>query len=60
MLIFNIHKIEKGGNKMKGKITEKILKQHIITGISKTGEGLAHEIDRTLTQNATGSMAYIY
>jgi len=44
---------------MTGTITEKILKQHIVTGIPKAGEEIALKIDHTLTQDATGTMAYL-
>lgn len=45
---------------MSGTITEKILKKHIATGITpKAGEEIALKIDHTLTQDATGTMAYL-
>ena len=44
---------------MTGTITEKILKQHIVSGIPKAGEEIALKIDHTLTQDATGTMAYL-
>ena len=44
---------------MTGTITEKILKKHIITGTPKAGEEVALRIDNTLTQDATGTMAYL-
>jgi len=44
---------------MSGTITEKILKGHIIGGIPKAGEEIALKIDHTLTQDATGTMAYL-
>lgn len=40
-------------------ITEKILKEHIAEGIAKAGEEVAIIIDHTLTQDATGTMAYL-
>jgi aconitate hydratase len=44
---------------MSGTITEKILKEHIVKGIPKAGEEVAIRIDHTLTQDATGTMAYL-
>ena len=45
---------------MSGTITEKILKKHIAEGITpKAGEEIALKIDHTLTQDATGTMAYL-
>ena len=44
---------------MSGTITEKILNGHIIGGIPKAGEEIALKIDQTLTQDATGTMAYL-
>ncbi|NLO99887.1 MAG: aconitate hydratase [Clostridiaceae bacterium] len=44
---------------MAGTITEKILKEHIIEGEAKAGCEVALKIDNTLTQDATGTMAYL-
>ena len=45
---------------MSGTITEKILKEHISAGVKpKAGEEIALKIDNTLTQDATGTMAYL-
>lgn len=44
---------------MAGTITEKILKDHIIEGEAKVGCEVALKIDNTLTQDATGTMAYL-
>lgn len=44
---------------MSGTITEKILKEHILEGTPKAGEEIALKIDHTLTQDATGTMAYL-
>jgi aconitate hydratase len=44
---------------MKGTITEKILKQHLIDGDTTIGSEIAIKIDNTLTQDATGTMAYL-
>ncbi|MDF2672985.1 MAG: aconitate hydratase, putative, Aquifex type [Clostridiales bacterium] len=44
---------------MSGTITEKILKKHILEGTPKVGEEIALKIDHTLTQDATGTMAYL-
>lgn len=44
---------------MAGTITEKILDKHIIEGEKKQGAEVALHIDNTLTQDATGTMAYL-
>ena len=40
-------------------ITEKILKEHIVEGELKQGQEIGIKIDQTLTQDATGTMAYL-
>ncbi len=40
-------------------LTEKILKAHIIDGEFKKGSEIGIRIDQTLTQDATGTMAYL-
>lgn len=40
-------------------ITQKIIEAHHISGELKTGEEVAIRIDQTLTQDATGTMAYL-
>ena len=40
-------------------LTYKILSSHIVSGNLKQGEEIALKIDRTLTQDATGTMAYL-
>ena len=40
-------------------IAQKIIKQHLISGEMKVGEEIALRIDQTLTQDATGTMAYL-
>lgn len=40
-------------------IAEKIIKEHIISGEMKRGSEIALRIDQTLTQDATGTMAYL-
>src|SRR5512136_2233827 len=40
-------------------ITEKIIDTHIFEGTSKKGEEIGIRIDQTLTQDATGTMAYL-
>lgn len=40
-------------------ITEKIIKAHLVEGEMKRGEAIAIHIDQTLTQDATGTMAYL-
>ena len=40
-------------------IAEKIIAAHLVTGDMTTGSEISIKIDRTLTQDATGTMAYI-
>jgi aconitate hydratase len=40
-------------------LTSKILKAHLLSGRLKQGEEIAIRIDQTLTQDATGTMAYL-
>ncbi len=40
-------------------IVEKILEKHVISGQMKAGEEIAIKIDQTLTQDSTGTMAYL-
>ena len=40
-------------------LTEKILKNHIVDGEFKKGSEIGIRIDQTLTQDATGTMAYL-
>lgn len=40
-------------------IVEKILSAHLVEGAMKPGEEIAIHIDQTLTQDATGTMAYL-
>ena len=44
---------------MKGSVTEKILRQHGLHEASKIGDEVSLKIDSTLTQDATGTMAYL-
>lgn len=49
---------EKGSEYMPT-ITEKIIKAHLIEGEMERGKPIAIHIDQTLTQDATGTMAYL-
>lgn len=40
-------------------LTYKILKKHLVSGELKPGEEIGIKIDQTLTQDATGTMAYL-
>lgn len=40
-------------------LTEKIIKKHLIIGNGHSGEEIGIRIDETLTQDATGTMAYL-
>ena len=44
---------------MKGTITHKILKRHLVEGELRQGAEIGIRIDQTLTQDATGTMAYL-
>jgi aconitate hydratase len=40
-------------------ITQKIIKKHLVSGEMNAGEKISIKIDQTLTQDATGTMAYL-
>jgi aconitate hydratase len=40
-------------------VTQKILEEHIVKGTFEPGKEIAIKIDQTLTQDATGTMAYL-
>ena len=40
-------------------LAEKIIKDHLVSGKMEPGEDIAIKIDQTLTQDATGTMAYL-
>ena len=40
-------------------IVQKIIKSHLVEGEMKPGEAVGIKIDQTLTQDATGTMAYL-
>jgi len=40
-------------------ITQKIIKKHLVEGRMKAGNSISIKIDQTLTQDATGTMAYL-
>ncbi len=40
-------------------IAQKIIKQHLVSGEMKPGDEIGLRIDQTLTQDATGTMAYL-
>jgi len=44
---------------MKLSIAQKIIKEHLVEGDLKPGSPIAIRIDQTLTQDATGTMAYL-
>lgn len=44
---------------MKLNLTQKIVKDHLMEGELKSGSPIAIRIDQTLTQDATGTMAYL-
>lgn len=40
-------------------LAQKIIKEHLLSGEMKVGEDIGLKIDQTLTQDATGTMAYL-
>ena len=40
-------------------LAQKIIKEHLVSGSMETGSEAALKIDQTLTQDATGTMAYL-
>ncbi len=40
-------------------IAQKIIREHLVSGEMKVGEEISIKIDQTLTQDATGTMAYL-
>jgi len=40
-------------------LAQKILREHLVEGTEKAGESIAIRMDHTLTQDATGTMAYL-
>ncbi len=40
-------------------IAEKIIRSHLVSGVMTPGEDIGLKIDQTLTQDATGTMAYL-
>lgn len=40
-------------------LTEKILSAHLVSGVLESGKPIGIKIDQTLTQDATGTMAYL-
>ncbi len=40
-------------------LTRKIIKEHLASGVMKAGETVSIRIDQTLTQDSTGTMAYL-
>ncbi len=44
---------------MHGTLTEKILREHLVSGALEPGQEIQIRIDQTLTQDATGTMAYL-
>ena len=55
----NKHKNRKDLMNMGLTLTEKILKAHLVEGEMKKGTEIGIRIDQTLTQDATGTMAYL-
>ena len=43
----------------RGTVVQKIIEAHFVEGSRETGKPVAIRIDQTLTQDATGTMAYL-
>ena len=48
-----------GGLTMGYTLAQKIIKEHILSGEMTVGSEIGLKIDQTLTQDATGTMAYL-
>ena len=61
VLFFNDaeRKIERADNSMGSTIAQKIIKAHLLSGDMTVGSEVGLKIDQTLTQDATGTMAYL-
>ncbi len=44
---------------MGANLTQKIIKEHLVSGSMEAGKSISIRIDQTLTQDATGTMAYL-
>jgi aconitate hydratase len=51
--------LSKGGKMMGKSLTRKILEKHLVVGEYVPGNEIGIKIDQTLTQDATGTMAYL-
>jgi aconitate hydratase len=40
-------------------LSKKIIKRHLVSGVMEVGQEIGLKIDQTLTQDATGTMAYL-
>ena len=40
-------------------LTRRLIREHLVSGDMKAGQEIALKIDQTLTQDATGTMAYL-
>ena len=57
--MFREYDAQKGLMNMGLTLTEKILKAHLVEGELVKGQEIGIRIDQTLTQDATGTMAYL-
>lgn len=55
----NMKVARKKGKKMAKTITRKIIEEHLVSGSLIPGTEIAIKTDQTLTQDATGTMAYL-
>ena len=54
-----MNKFVKGVNKLGQTLSQKIIANHLVSGEMIVGEEIGIRIDQTLTQDATGTMAYL-
>jgi aconitate hydratase len=57
--LIGVHPEQSGVQIMAKTITQKIIEQHFAGGTMEPGKEVALKIDQTLTQDATGTMAYL-
>lgn len=54
-----LYTIKTGGTTMSLTLAQKIIKEHLLSGDMAAGKEVAIRIDQTLTQDSTGTMAYL-
>src|SRR5690625_1281646 len=54
-----VKELRMGGKRMPLNVTEKLIKDHLVSGKMIPGEEIGLKIDQTLTQDATGTMVML-